>query len=225
MFNWLLLIMYHLIISDLHLNPFKIDIDQLNWLKSLYANPKISRITFNGDTWEGFGFKTPGKPRFDYFYKNWYLPFLKPLSQKKPTDFIPGNHDSLVWWNPKKIKFSQKVTVTYNKIPYLITHGHQYALKQNEGQITNFLLTSILGLIYSMSPKLVNGTIGRFFNYQAKRNISQQKQKNFIIGHTHFFEINPSRMFFNSGCNIFGNHNGLLIEIKTGKVLHLNAIC
>jgi len=218
--------MYHAIISDFHLNPFKVEIQKLNFIKQVYSNPKIKRVTFNGDVWEGFGFKNPGAPRFSSFYQTWYLPFLKDLSKKIPTDFIPGNHDSWVWWDSTHIPFVKKLELTYGKQKFHITHGHQYALKQADGNISSALQDLPLLTVYHIAPWFINGTFGRYYNQKAKQVQKQTHSKStaLIIGHTHFFEIDDKNLFYNSGSNTMVGPHGLAIDTKTGKVLPLSSI-
>lgn len=219
--------MYIAIISDLHLNPKRLDQTVLKFLKKLYSNKKIDRVIINGDLVELMGppwFRY--QTRFEKFYKVW-ASSLKPIFDSKPTTLIFGNHDKEIYYPPSLQKLishtsnSEKLTISNTNL--LITHGHQYVLK---GELV-YPVGLVIGLIVNTLYLLLgfdrtNQLFGSPFNQKARTLVPSGST--LIIGHTHLFELNPFARFYNSGCNLKGQHQGLAIDTNTGKILSLRDI-
>lgn len=211
--------MYTAILSDFHLNPQKINHQQLSWLQKVYSHPKISQVIINGDLVEMYGFNW-GRHHFSTFVKNWF-PHLKPIFCQKSTIIISGNHDPHSWYDSRIRKICQKFVseylLTINGKKFLILHGHQLTLKTMPTQKLQYLFFDFPAVVaYRLFPKIINRTFGRFFNQQV---ISQIPHNiNYIIGHTHAFTLNPQFRFFNSGANKCGQQQGLILENKTGQI-------
>ncbi len=219
--------MYIAVISDLHLNPRRIDNRVVSYLKKIYSNNKIGRVIINGDLVELIGppwFRHHA--RFEKFYKVWGNT-LRPIFNTKPTSLIFGNHDKEIFYPPSLQNLISHTSnfekLSINNHSILVTHGHQYVLK---GDIV-YPLGQAIGLVVkflylTLGFAKTNQLLGQRYNRQAQSHVAPRSS--LVMGHTHFFELNPFARFYNSGCNLAGHHQGLAIHGTTGKILSLQEI-
>lgn len=195
-----------LIISDTHLGRF-------NKKRFAYMQKIIlehDKVIINGDLYEGYLYSLS-----QFAKSKWSALF--PLLKQKHAIYIYGNHDNPHWltYDEQNIlaTFSDeqhfRYSLTLGNTTYNIEHGHllfpflDTKLNWKPPRwlaLFGLWLDTSLGNIFGRS---IYYAIAKLYNIKLKLIIQTTKQDGavYIVGHTHWGEIDLKQRFINSGVN------------------------
>lgn len=209
-----------LVISDTHLTD-EFEESKFNYLLRLFTS--VDRIILNGDFWEGYMIS------FDSFVNSPWKKLFPILKQKK-TMYIYGNHDQKSYCDNRVNLFSTKQTTIYSiKLSgkkFIFEHGHsllpvythiEHLLKSVGRFAIPFLRFGYNFLLSLFGDRFIDIYFRRFNRILKKSLVNVDSDTYYIFGHTHFPELDLIHHFADSGANMFGFGQYLIIsngEIK-----------
>lgn len=205
-----------LVFSDTHLTD-RFDEKKYIFLKKIILS--ADQVIINGDFWDGY------LTTFDRFINSkWRILF--PLLLKKKTVYIYGNHDAKKLSDKRICLFSiaqkemYKIRV-HNKM-FIIEHGNRIlpTFDQTMEKIFNkidFIVMPTIQIAYNLllamfGYSFINYYFSRYNKVLKKRLGKGENNVIRIFGHTHYPEIDLSSNFANTGANMFGYGQYLIIN-------------
>lgn len=209
-----------LVFSDTHLTE-TFDEKKYIFLKKIIS--QADRVIINGDFWDGY------LTTFDKFISSEWKK-LFPLLKKKYGVYLFGNHDEKKL-SDKRVRLfsiSQKkiYRININNKKFIFEHGNRIlpSFDQKMEKIfdkISFIVMPTMHIVYKVLLMLFGYLFIDYyfsrFNRMLKKRISKKKNNVVrIFGHTHYPEIDLTSNFANTGSNMFGF--GQYIIINHGKI-------
>lgn len=205
-----------LIFSDTHLTD-RFDEKKYIFLKKIISS--ADRVIINGDFWDGY------LTTFDKFINSEWKKLFSSLLKKK-TVYIYGNHDEEKLSDKRVRLFSVTQKKIYrmriNHKIFTVEHGDRIlpTFDQTMEKIfdkISFIVMPIIRIVYKLLLVLFGYLFIDLYFSRYNRILKKKLGKKVnnvirIFGHTHYPEIDRTFNFANTGANMFGYGQYLLIE-------------
>lgn len=215
-----------LVFSDTHLTNY-FEPRKFEYLASIIDD--ADKVVINGDFWDSY-FIT-----FDQFVDSeWKRLF--PLLKAKKAVYLYGNHDSPIWAkiDERVGLFSSKAKDSFKLkskgLKFHIEHGHMLYpelgpkfIWLKETKLYKVYFTKVWDALDGASYKIFHNTpMGKTINTSVKRIMKNIKKDDeiFVMGHSHYYEVDNENKYINTGANRYGFGNYLLIDDGNYKLVN-----